>query len=183
MLLNRFHKAIVLAAALLLAATAAHARKDDDERDSRDRRGNGHAQQSEQYRGADTGRSRSQRDDDRHAPVQDTHRYEQPDSRGGSYYTEPRRGYDTRQYDVIPRRENADDSRPRGYYETPPRYENESRYTPRGLSISEAVSEAQRRSGGRVLSAEPGNEDGQSYYRVKVLSPEGRVQILYIDAR
>lgn len=180
MALNRIHKAIVCAAALLLAATAAQARKDDDESDSR----KGRTQSSEHYRGTDTGRSRAQRDD-RHEPVPDTRRYTPPDnSRGGAYYTEPRPRDDTRHYEVIPRRdETSDDSHPRGHAEAPPRYENESRYAPRGLSMSEAVTEAQRRSGGRVLSAEPGNEDGQSYYRVKVLSPEGRVQILYIDAR
>lgn len=61
--------------------------------------------------------------------------------------------------------------------------EDRSRWEPRGLSLSEAVSQAERSTGGRVLSAEPRDEGGRAYYRVKVLSPNGRVQVLYIDAR
>ena len=57
------------------------------------------------------------------------------------------------------------------------------RAAPRGMSLSEAVSEAERRTGGRVLSAEPRGDAGQTYYRVKVLGPDGRVQILNLDAR
>lgn len=57
------------------------------------------------------------------------------------------------------------------------------RAEPRGRSLSDAVSEAERRTGGRVLSAEPRSDGGRSYYRVKVLGPDGRVQILNLDAR
>lgn len=60
---------------------------------------------------------------------------------------------------------------------------NEARPQSRGMSLSEAVSEAERRTGGRVLSADPREENGELYYRVKVLTPNGRVQILYLDAR
>ncbi|MFP5504846.1 MAG: PepSY domain-containing protein [Gammaproteobacteria bacterium] len=49
--------------------------------------------------------------------------------------------------------------------------------------MSEAVAEAERRTGGRVLSADPREDNGQLYYRVKVLTPNGRVQMLHIDAR
>ena len=61
--------------------------------------------------------------------------------------------------------------------------EEQPRAAPRGMGLSEAVSEAERRTGGRVLSAEPRGEGGQTYYRVKVLGPDGRVQILNLDAR
>lgn len=64
-----------------------------------------------------------------------------------------------------------------------PRYDRDTRPQPRGKSLSEAVSEAERRTGGRVLSAEPREENGELYYRVKVLTPNGRVQILNLDAR
>ena len=57
------------------------------------------------------------------------------------------------------------------------------RADPRGRSLSDAVSEAERRTGGRVLAAEPRSDGGRSYYRVKVLGPDGRVQILNLDAR
>lgn len=63
------------------------------------------------------------------------------------------------------------------------RYDQDPRTAPRGMSLSDAVSEAERRTGGRVLSADPREENGQIYYRVKVLTPNGRVQMLYIDAR
>ena len=63
------------------------------------------------------------------------------------------------------------------------RYEQPQRSAPRGKSLSEAVAEAERRTGGRVLSADPREDNGQLYYRVKVLTPNGRVQMLHIDAR
>lgn len=75
-------------------------------------------------------------------------------------------------------------SRPdRGYYEQRPAQDQSPRPAPRGMSLSDAVSEAERRTGGRVLSADPREDNGQIYYRVKVLTPNGRVQMLHIDAR
>jgi len=68
-------------------------------------------------------------------------------------------------------------------YESAPRYEAAPRYAPRGMNLSEAVSIAERSTGGRVLSAEPLTENGQLTYRVKVLSSNGRVQVLFIDAQ
>lgn len=52
-----------------------------------------------------------------------------------------------------------------------------------GRSLSDAVREAERRTGGQVLSAEPRDEGGRPVYRVKVLTPDGRVRVLYLDAR
>lgn len=52
-----------------------------------------------------------------------------------------------------------------------------------GRSLSDAVREAERRTGGQVLSAEPRDEDGRPVYRVKVLTPDGRVRVLHLDAR
>lgn len=81
----------------------------------------------------------------------------------------------------IERRSNSRDYQQPRYDQ--PRYDRDTRPQPGGKSLSEAVSEAEQRTGGRVLSADPREENGQLYYRVKVLTPNGRVQILYIDAR
>lgn len=51
-----------------------------------------------------------------------------------------------------------------------------------GRGLSDAVREAERRTGGQVLSAEPRDEGGRPVYRVKVLTPDGRVRVLYLDA-
>lgn len=177
--LTRFRQAVLLGLALLLVLPAAHARKDDDDRGRNDRRG----QQYEQRR-ADDGRYRQQREDRREQRAPEMRRDEQ---RGEPAYSEPRRRYEApqryqeappRRYQEVPRRyEEADTPRSRDYSESRPRS------APPGLSMSEAVMEAQRRSGGRVLSAEPGNDGGQPYYRIKVLNPNGRVQVYYIDAQ
>lgn len=63
----------------------------------------------------------------------------------------------------------------------PPRYEERRQAQPR-MSLSDAVAEAERRTGGQALSAEPRMDGGRMSYRVKVLTPNGRVQILYMDA-
>ncbi len=63
------------------------------------------------------------------------------------------------------------------------RYESAPRYAPRQMNLSEAVAAAERSTGGRVLSAEPIDEGGRLVYRVKVLTPDGRVSVLYLDAQ
>ncbi len=169
---TRLRQALLLGLALLLAVSSAHARKDDEDQDRgrSDRR----EQQYEQRR-ADDGRYRQPRED-RRERAPEMRRY---DPRGEPAYSEPRRrSYEPRRYEEAPRRyEEADRPRSRGYADAQPRY------APPGLSMSEAVMEAERRSGGRVLSAEPGSDGGQPYYRIKVLNPNGRVQILYIDGQ
>lgn len=46
----------------------------------------------------------------------------------------------------------------------------------------DAASIAQRTSGGRVLSVERAEHDGRQVWRVKVVTPQGEVRVIYIDA-
>jgi uncharacterized membrane protein YkoI len=50
------------------------------------------------------------------------------------------------------------------------------------VSRDEAVVVAQKVSGGRVLSVDKADRDGRSVWRVKVLTPQGEVKIILIDA-
>lgn len=50
-----------------------------------------------------------------------------------------------------------------------------------GMSLEAAASLVQRRTGGRVLSADVEWAGGQQVYRFKVLTPDGRVRIYRID--
>jgi uncharacterized membrane protein YkoI len=52
----------------------------------------------------------------------------------------------------------------------------------RGISLDEAVSRVRRQSDGRILSAETVRRDGRRVYRIKVLSQDGRVSRVDIDA-
>lgn len=52
----------------------------------------------------------------------------------------------------------------------------------RGLSLDQAVSQVRRDTGGRVLSAETVQRDGRPVHRIKVLTPENRVRVFYVDA-
>lgn len=49
----------------------------------------------------------------------------------------------------------------------------------RAVSMSEAIDVVQRSTGGRVLDA----QDAGSYYRIKVLTRDGEIQIMRVDAR
>jgi len=49
--------------------------------------------------------------------------------------------------------------------------------------LDQAVRSVEKRTGGQVLSAEKRRVDGQQKYRIKVLSPTGRVRIIYIAAQ
>lgn len=157
------HQALLLCGLILLALPCAQAKKPDQERPYRPDRGYYEPRQA-QDPGRPSGlrpvrdeRSSKNRDDDKSDDRRrDDRRYEEP------RYEEQR--YDDRRYDDR-------------------RYEQNPRPAPRGMSLSDAVSEAERRTGGRVLSADPREENGQLHYRVKVLTPNGRVQMLYIDAR
>lgn len=142
---------------LLLAQPLAYARKSQDE-----------AKQDEQqnsapiyggYLGKD--QSRNKANDDRGGH----------DNRSEQHYESEQRYEPIQHYESGPR------------YQAEPRYESAPRYAPRGMNLSEAVSVAERSTGGRVLSAEPLDENGQLSYRVKVLTPNGRVQVLFIDAQ
>ena len=52
----------------------------------------------------------------------------------------------------------------------------------RALDLQDAVERVQRRTGGRILSAETVRVGRQKHYRVKVLTPEGRVRIVMVPA-
>lgn len=52
----------------------------------------------------------------------------------------------------------------------------------RGMSLSEAVQQVQRDTGGRVLSAETVSQGGGRVHRIKVLLPSGRVRVVTVDA-
>ena len=52
-----------------------------------------------------------------------------------------------------------------------------------GNGLDQAVRSVEQRTGGQVLSAERRRVDGKPKYRIKVLSPSGRVRIIYVDAR
>ena len=51
-----------------------------------------------------------------------------------------------------------------------------------GISLDEAVSRARRQSDDKILSAETIRVDGRSVHRIKVLTSQGRVKHVQIDA-
>ena len=51
-----------------------------------------------------------------------------------------------------------------------------------GSGLEQAIRSIEQQTGGRVLSADKRRVDGQTRYRLKVLTPSGRVRIIYIDA-
>lgn len=59
----------------------------------------------------------------------------------------------------------------------PPRYES----APPRYAIGEATDMVQRRTGGRVVGANPVNVQGRGSYRMKVLTPQGEVRILHVN--
>lgn len=61
-------------------------------------------------------------------------------------------------------------------YAQPPRSES------RSISLDEAVSRARRQTDGKILSAETVRVDGREVHRIKVLTRDGRVTRLQIDA-
>lgn len=52
----------------------------------------------------------------------------------------------------------------------------------RATDLQDAVERVQRQTGGRILSAETVRSGRQKLYRVKVLTPEGRVQVVTVPA-
>ena len=50
------------------------------------------------------------------------------------------------------------------------------------VSRDDAASTAQQASGGRVLSVEKTERDGRAVWRVKVLTPQGAVKVILVDA-
>ena len=52
----------------------------------------------------------------------------------------------------------------------------------RAVDLQDAVERVQRQTSGRILSAETVRSGRQKLYRVKVLTPEGRVQVVTVPA-
>lgn len=68
----------------------------------------------------------------------------------------------------------------------PPRFEeprSEPRIGERRSELPESVLRAERQTGGTVLRAESMQRDGREVYRLKVLTPDGRVRIMRDDPR
>ncbi len=53
----------------------------------------------------------------------------------------------------------------------------------RGVSLDEAVSKVRRQTSGKILSAETVVVEGKNVHRIKVLTKQGRVQRLQVDAQ
>lgn len=51
-----------------------------------------------------------------------------------------------------------------------------------GISLDQAVEQVRRETGGRILSAETINKNGQQVHRIKVLTPDHKVVIREINA-
>lgn len=52
-----------------------------------------------------------------------------------------------------------------------------------GVSLEQAASRIQRKTGGRILSADVIDRKGGVVYRIKVLMPSGHVRIFHVDAK
>jgi len=52
-----------------------------------------------------------------------------------------------------------------------------------GITLEQATAQAAKQTGGRVLSANTENGPNGPRYRIKLLKPDGRVVVVYIDAR
>lgn len=56
-------------------------------------------------------------------------------------------------------------------------------YADSGVSLDEAVSRVRRQTNGKILSAETVRANGRMVHVIKVLTPDGRVKRVRIDAR
>lgn len=54
---------------------------------------------------------------------------------------------------------------------------------PRQTELRDSVRRVERETGGRVLRVEPVRRGGQETYRMKVLTPEGRVRVMQDNQR
>ncbi|MGX2040706.1 PepSY domain-containing protein [Methylocaldum sp. MU1018] len=52
-----------------------------------------------------------------------------------------------------------------------------------GISLDEAIQRIRRETGGRILAADTVRNGGGVTYRIKVLMPDGRVRVFYVDAQ
>ncbi len=51
-----------------------------------------------------------------------------------------------------------------------------------GSGLDAAIARIRAETGGRVLSAEPVSREGRSGYRIKLLTPDDRIRILFVPA-
>ena len=51
------------------------------------------------------------------------------------------------------------------------------------LSLNDATELVQKRTGGRVLAAQEVREQGRAMYRIKIITPQGEVRIVFVDAQ
>ena len=51
------------------------------------------------------------------------------------------------------------------------------------LSLNDATELVQKRTGGRVLAAQEVREQGRPMYRIKIITPQGEVRIVFVDAQ
>ncbi len=84
-------------------------------------------------------------------------------------------GNDRQSYDAVPRVGPPPGARQNPY--AGPRYDGD----PRNDGLPASVQRIQRRTGGQVLRAQPYERDGREVYRVKVLTPEGRIRVYEDD--
>jgi uncharacterized membrane protein YkoI len=49
-------------------------------------------------------------------------------------------------------------------------------------SLSDAIELVKKQTGGRVLAAQSERVEGRELYRIKVLTPDGEVRVVYVDA-
>ncbi len=54
-------------------------------------------------------------------------------------------------------------------------------YALSATSLDDAIRQAQSQTDGRVLSTQTQQQDGRLQYRIKVLTADGQVKIIYID--
>lgn len=64
---------------------------------------------------------------------------------------------------------------PKGHTRVPPP-------RPAADGLGRAVADIEQRTGGRVLSAERAERDGRPMYRIKLLTPDGHVKVIWRDA-
>ncbi|MEJ2692905.1 MAG: ribosome biogenesis GTPase RsgA [Candidatus Thiodiazotropha sp.] len=51
-----------------------------------------------------------------------------------------------------------------------------------GLSLDQAVQQAREKTGGRVISAETNEKNGQRFHNIRILTNDGKVRRLHYDA-
>lgn len=49
------------------------------------------------------------------------------------------------------------------------------------VTLDQAVSKVRRTSGGKVVAADAIEQDGSTAYRIKVVFPDGKVRVYYVD--